>query len=357
MSLHPRNPHSGRYDLNALKGVEPALAQYLIAKPDGDLTIDFANANAVLSLNKALLMEHYNLTYWAIPAGFLCPPIPGRADYIHYLGDLLALTQSGEFTLKKPEKNTETKKASMKTIEVPLAKRSKIPKGKSIQLLDIGTGANCIYPILGSQAFGWRFVAADTNRDSIAAAGDIVARNEALTHVQVRHQSNSRCYFNHIIKPGERFDITMCNPPFHASLEDALAGNSRKRANLSHNKKHRSAQAGNHSAGVKGAGRPSDSANSLNFGGQHSELWCDGGELAFLRGMVNESVQYRDQVCWFTTLVSKKENIRPLKAKLTQSGASFCSVITMGQGQKRSRILVWSHLNQEQIKRWASERF
>ena len=61
----------------------------------GDESVDFANPAAVKALNRALLRQDYGLDYWDIPAGYLCPPIPGRADYVHYLADLLAADRGG----------------------------------------------------------------------------------------------------------------------------------------------------------------------------------------------------------------------------------------------------------------------
>ncbi len=125
--LHPRNRHNGRYDLATLCQVTPELTQFLTLTPGGEQSVDFANPQAVKALNKALLAHFYAVKNWDIPDGFLCPPVPGRADYIHHLADLLGET-SGT-----------------------------IPANASI--LDIGVGANCIYPLIGVHEYGWRFTA------------------------------------------------------------------------------------------------------------------------------------------------------------------------------------------------------
>ena len=88
--LHPRNRHHQRYDLPALCQAHPDLQGYITLNPLGEQTIDFANPQAVKALNKALLAHFYAVKHWDIPDGFLCPPVPGRADYIHHLADLLA---------------------------------------------------------------------------------------------------------------------------------------------------------------------------------------------------------------------------------------------------------------------------
>lgn len=297
-SLHPRNPHSGRYDFAALCQVSPELNTFIKPNPKGDNTIDFADNKAVLCLNKALLAFHYGVTFWQIPERYLCPPIPGRADYIHYLADLLA------------------------------DKQGEIPRGKKVRALDIGTGANCIYPIIGSQSYGWQFVATDIDPVSISVASTIVQSNPCLTAlIKPVLQKNSEAIFHGIIKPNDQFDLTLCNPPFHASMAEAQAANQRKQHNLGKRKKRKD--------------KPLTVDKKLNFGGQKAELWCEGGEIAFLSQMAQESVDYAEQVGWFSSLVSKADNIVPLKKTLKQLGATEIKVIKMTQGQKISRLMAW----------------
>lgn len=290
--MHPRNQHQGRYDFTQLVKSTPDLAQYLTPSIQGDLTIDFSSPEAILMLNQALLKHFYHIDFWQLPTGYLCPPIPGRSDYMHYIADLLAGNNNGE-----------------------------IPTGKKVKVLDIGTGANCIYPILGSQIYGWSFVASDINPISIKTASLIVASNASLrSNVKVRQQKNNKAIFDGVINKGEQYSVTVCNPPFHSSMEKMRAANARKVENLKQDKK---------------------AKNHLNFGGTASELSCEGGEITFLKQMCKESVNYAQQVKWFTSLVSKAENVSPLKRYLSELGATDIRVIKMAQGQKISRLLAW----------------
>jgi len=242
--LHDRNLHQGRYDLDALEVSNVELKPFIIKNPKGQKTIDFSNADAVMALNKALLAKYYGIKHWAIPPGYLCPPIPGRADYIHYLADLLAES----------------------TDNIP-------PKGSNISALDIGTGANLIYPIIGSQIYGWRFVGSDIDPISIKTAKETIkANNKLLSRVDICQQINSDDLFKNVISPSDSFHLIMCNPPFHKSIEDANKGSQRKLNNLSKSKQKK----------VKPAKKP-----ALNFGGQKAELWCVGGELAFIIRMIS----------------------------------------------------------------------
>lgn len=293
--LHPQNPHSGRYDFDILRRSTPELDKFIIPNPKGDDTIDFTDADAVITLNKALLAHFYSISNWGIPPGYLCPPIPGRADYIHYLADLL-------------------------------------PEGTEARILDIGTGASCIYPILGSRSYGWKFIATDIDKTAVKTAKQIVESNKSLKPmIKVVLQEDREKIFQGIIREKDRFHLTLCNPPFHATRSKAEAGTSRKWKNL---------------------GRE-DSGKKLNFGGRGPELWCPGGELAFLKRMINESIGFANQICWFTSLVSKGENIRPLKNQLIKSGAVQVKVVKMEQGQKISRFIAWSFFTAEQQKDWS----
>ncbi|MCE2569895.1 23S rRNA (adenine(1618)-N(6))-methyltransferase RlmF [Motilimonas eburnea] len=314
--LHQRNPHQGRYNMAALTQALPELKQYLRLNPRGEQTIDFANEQAVLCLNQAILAHYYKVKFWQIPKGYLCPPIPGRADHIHHISELLAKLNHG-----------------------------KVPTGSKVKLLDIGTGANCIYPIIASQSYGWHCLASDIDPVSVNTANAIVKSNAVLTgKVEVKLQSNPNQYFKGIISADDKISLTLCNPPFHSSLEQGYRGSQRKWQNLSRNK-------GNQHNKGKGHA-PQKGKPQLNFGGQQAELWCPGGELAFVKGMINESRQFADQVCWFTSLIAKGEHVRPLKKQLAEAGAAQVEILQMQQGQKISRIVAWSFQTPAQQGAW-----
>ena len=333
--LHPRNPHRDRYDFDALIKSCPALATFVAENRFGDRSVDFNNPEAVKTLNRALLSHYYQVQFWDIPAGFLCPPIPGRADYIHHLADLLASSNEGV-----------------------------VPTGKQVRGLDIGAGANCVYPIVGHRAYGWRFVASDIDPISVKFAKFIADSNPSLVgNIQCRLQKNPDHIFTGMINRDDVFDFTVCNPPFHASLEEAMAGNERKVKNLAVNaqKKNAFIKPGK----GKGAQRPDQQAlaadkqasSALNFGGQKAELWCPGGEVAFIRRMIKQSVDFAGQCLWFTTLVSKKENLPAIYNQLKQVGAVEVKTVDMAQGQKQTRIVAWSFLSQEQHAEWREDRW
>ena len=307
--MHPRNENADGYDLAVLTATSAALAKYVKTTPAGKPTVDFANPAAVKALNRALLMHHYGVKGWDIPAGYLCPPIPGRADYIHALADLLADGNA-------------------------------IPTGPGVRGLDIGTGANLVYPLIGHAAYGWSFLGTDIDEAALANATTILGKNpDIAADVELRHQPVWDNIFTGLLRSGENFDFTMCNPPFHASPDEVLSVSQRKWNNL------------NKPGAKKGSAQP-----RLNFGGGGTELWCNGGERGFVKTMIEQSTQIPKRVLWFTTLLSKADNLTPLQAVLKKARVVDTRIIDMAQGQKQSRIVAWSFLSAGDRSKWARER-
>jgi 23S rRNA (adenine1618-N6)-methyltransferase len=307
-SLHPKNKHRERYDFEVLIKTCPELAEFVKPNDYGDESIDFFNSDAVKQLNTALLKHFYNISYWNIPKSYLCPPIPGRADYIHHVAQLLGESNYGN-----------------------------IPTGNSVKCLDIGVGANCIYPIIGHTEYDWSFIGTDIDEIALGNAQKIIDNNSTLKDaVEFKLQTNPKDVFYGVLKKEERIDISICNPPFHSSKAEANAGTVRKLKNL------------------KGK-RVSEPAK--NFGGQNAELWCDGGENRFIRNMVRESKNFSESCFWFTTLVSKQSNLKSIYTSLEKENAVEVKTIVMGQGNKTSRIVAWTFLTSEQQKDWRNTRW
>ena len=292
--LHPRNQHREGYDFARLVAQSPELAAFAITNPLGQTTIDFQNVLAVRMLNRALLTTYYNINFWDIPPNYLCPPIPGRVDYIHYLADLLAQSNNQE-----------------------------IPRGRNVKVLDIGTGASLVYPLIGQSEYGWHFTGVDIDPIAIKSAQQICQFNKLK--ITLRHQNNRENIFKGVIESRDAFHVTMCNPPFHSSIEQADKGTQRKWANL-------------------GKGH----SQKLNFGGQNAELWCPGGEIKFIASMVEQSMEFAEQCLWFTSLVSKKDNLQPLSRILEKAKVANFKVIEMAQGQKTSRFVAWTFVKENQ---------
>lgn len=288
--LHPRNRNRGRYDFGALVEACPELGPFVVDGPRGP-TVDFTDPRAVRLLNRAILCATYGIAGWDIPEGYLCPPIPGRADYVHHAADLLAALSGGV-----------------------------VPRGATVRVLDIGTGANLVYPLLGHREYGWSFVGTDIDRAALESGRKILKANaEFEAAIELRLQRGRSAIFGGVLKAGEAFDLAMCNPPFFASAAEARASSQDKWRKLGR--------------GAEGARR--------NFGGQGAELWCEGGEVAFVRRMIGESARNPGACRWFTTLVSKSANLPSVHRALRQVEAKDIRSVEMEQGQKKSRIVAW----------------
>lgn len=277
-SLHSQNIHNNGYDFEVLIAKYPGLERYVVEK-FGKTTIDFSNPVAVKEFNRALLFAYYGITYWQFPDENLCPPIPGRVDYIHHIADLV----KGE---------------------------------EDIKVLDVGTGATCIYPLLGNAVYDWNFVASDIDSKSLSNAQKIIDKNNLSDKIELRYQKDENHILKGIASEEDSFTVTMCNPPFYKSAEEARGANRRKSRNLGNN-------------AVR------------NFAGNANELWYVGGEKAFLHTYLYESSQLPKASTWFTSLVSKKENVESLQNSGKKLGVKEFKVIPMSQGNKVTRIVCW----------------
>ncbi len=300
--IHPRSKHKQNYDFTKLVLACPELKPFVKPNPYGIDSIDFANPEAVKLLNTALLKYFYDIKEWDIPSGYLVPPIPGRADYVHHIADLLSKSYNKE-----------------------------IPRGKNIKVLDIGTGASCIYPIIGVHEYEWTYVASEIDEAAFKSATKIVDNNNLKGKIDLRFQNEPINIFKGIIKKDELYDISTCNPPFHSSLEEAQKATKRKVRNLTHKK---------------------SKEIISNFGGQSNELWCEGGERRFIEDIIRQSTKYANSVLWFTTLVSKQSTLRSVNLALKKARAYKSIKIEMGQGNKSSRIIAWTFLNPEKQRKF-----
>ncbi|WP_055443485.1 23S rRNA (adenine(1618)-N(6))-methyltransferase RlmF [Lacinutrix himadriensis] len=294
--MHKKNKHSKGYDFETLLKEFPKLEPFVFTNTHGTQTIDFANPEGVKILNKALLKSYYNIDYWEFADAHLCPPIPGRVDYIHHLAALL-------------------KPYNFKS---------------EIQALDIGTGATCIYPLLGFAEYNWRFVGTDVENASLKNAQKIIDKNKLSDNITLRFQKDKAQILNGILKPEDTFMVSMCNPPFYKDEEEALEATQRK---------------------LKGLGNEGKQV-VRNFSGTASELWFTGGEKAFLHTYLYESSLHKSNCFWFTSLVSNKALVKSMQKSLKKLGATEVKVINMQLGNKISRVVAWTFLTEEDKKDW-----
>lgn len=292
-NLHINNIHRNGYNFEKLCADNKTLIPFVFENKYLTKTIDFANPKAVKALNAALLKTYYNIKNWEFPEENLCPPIPGRVDYMHHLNDLL-------------NKNGIT---------------------NNVRILDIGIGATCIYPILGHSLFKWTFLGSDIDATSLENSHAIVSNNNLNEAISLYHQKDENTILNQALFKSP-FSASICNPPFYASQYEAVEANTRK---------------------LKGLGIDK---TARNFGGRQNELWYKGGEKAFLHNYLYQSSLFKKECFWYTSLVSKKENVQSMESSLKKLGATEVNVIPMLQGNKITRIVAWTFLSNEERTNW-----
>lgn len=289
-SFHPKNQFNKAYDFLKLAEVVPELAEFFKTTKSGHLTLNYNEPKAVKYLNKALLKLYYDIAYWDIPDDYLCPPIPGRLDYIHHLADL---------------------------IEEQQVKTTRLYNSNAV--VDIGTGPSVIFPILGVKEYNWSFLATDIDDKAIKVGQAIAMTNKSLQNrIKFRIQKDPNLIFKKVISTDQKFLASMCNPPFYIHEEQVQEVSSKKRKNLDYQDDVR------------------------NFGGKDHELITRGGEVGFISRMITESVFFKDNFLVFTSLVSQKTSLDPLFRKLERTEVPFSKVVTMKHGVKETRILAWS---------------
>ncbi|WP_047545656.1 23S rRNA (adenine(1618)-N(6))-methyltransferase RlmF [Psychroserpens sp. Hel_I_66] len=284
--MHKNNKHSKGYDFEQLLKTSPELETFVFINNFGNVTIDFANPKAVKSLNTALLKHHYGIKFWDFPDAHLCPPIPGRVEYIHLLNDLLNASEVKE----------------------------------DITILDVGTGASCIYPLLGQSEYGWHFIASEIDKQAIKSAEQIIAKNKLVGSIEIRFQENPQNILTGILKPTEKISAVMCNPPFYKNETEANESTLLKQ---------------------KGLGNSTDKV-SRNFSGTAKELWYPGGEKAFVHNYLYQSSLLKENCVWYTCLVSKTQHVLSMETSLKKLGATDFKILQLALGNKISRVVAWT---------------
>ncbi|KAF8410436.1 hypothetical protein HHK36_002965 [Tetracentron sinense] len=329
-SIHPRNRYSENPpDFRLLASLYPSFEPFVFYSRDGRPRIDWTDFNATRELTRVLLHHDHGLKWW-IPDGQLCPTVPNRSNYIHWIEDLLSSEIIGKT-------NNE---------------------GDKVRGFDIGTGANCIYPLLGASLLGWSFVGSDVTNVALEWAeinvnnnphisklieirkacdtGETVLREEISNREsdfretkpglgEIRDEeadslpSNSVDVLSNVkkgyggqsiligvVKDGEKFDFCMCNPPFFESMEEA---------------------------GLN---------PKTSCGGTFEEMVCPGGEEAFITRIIEDSVVLKQSFRWYTSMVGRKLNLKVLVAKLREVGVTIVKTTEFVQGQTCRWGLAWS---------------
>ncbi|XP_040903263.1 RNA N6-adenosine-methyltransferase mettl16 [Toxotes jaculatrix] len=279
-SMHPRNRYKDRPpDFAYLASKYPDFQQHVHTSLTGRPVVNFKEPEAVRALTCTLLKEDFGLTI-EIPLERLIPTVPLRLNYIHWVEDLI----DGQ---KQPRRG-----------------------------IDIGTGASCIYPLLGATMNGWYFLATEVDDICFDYATKNVEHNNLSDLIKVVKVPQKTLLMDALKEETEIiYDFCMCNPPFFANQLEAKGVNSRN------------------------SRRPPPS--SVNTGGV-TEIMAEGGELEFVKRIIHDSLQLKKRLRWYSCMLGKKCSLTPLKEELRKQGVPKVTHTEFCQGRTMRWALAWS---------------
>ncbi|XP_069004106.1 RNA N6-adenosine-methyltransferase mettl16 [Embiotoca jacksoni] len=279
-SMHPRNRYKDKPpDFTYLASKYPDFQQHVHTSLTGRPVVNFKEPEAVRALTCTLLKEDFGLTI-EIPLERLIPTVPLRLNYIHWVEDLI----DGQ---KQPRRG-----------------------------IDIGTGASCIYPLLGATMNGWFFLATEVDDICFDYATKNVEQNKLSDLVKVVKVPQKTLLMDALKEETEIvYDFCMCNPPFFANQLEAKGVNSRN------------------------SRRPPPS--SVNTGGV-TEIMAEGGELEFVKRIIHDSLQLKKRLRWYSCMLGKKCSLAPLKEELRKQGVPKVTHTEFCQGRTMRWALAWS---------------
>ncbi|KAL6050980.1 Methyltransferase-like protein 16 [Balamuthia mandrillaris] len=272
--MHPENYYrTNKPDFVELAKLYPSFKAHVHITSKGQPNIRWTDPEAVRELTCVLLRHDFQIAV-ELPLDQLCPAVPNRVNYIHWLSDLL--------------------KHSPDVTSAP-----------TITGIDIGTGASCIYPLLGVRLKGWRFVATEIDPISLDYARRNIAANQWEDLIELR-ESKSGHILQGIVKENESFAFCMCNPPFFSDQDHAPPN-------------------------PKTACRATE-----------NERLTTGGEFQFIKQMIQDSLRYRNRIRWYTSMLGRKVDVKLLEKELVASGIVNIRTTTFYQGKTARWGIAWT---------------
>ncbi len=280
---HPLSIYShAKPDFAALAVVHPPLAAFLPV-------VDFGDPAALAELTQALLLRDFDLRV-ELPRDRLCPTVTSRLNYVLYLHDLLRGAAPSRLVIADGR-----------------YERSSFGGQSEVLGFDIGCGASCVYALLGRRLFGWRFVCSELDPVSLEAARENLERNGMGEGVRlVQAPSEQSCLRDCLAEGEELPSFVMCNPPFFEHASEA-AQHPRRNAVLT-----------------------------------ASESATEGGEVAFVTRLIDESQHYGRRIALYSSLCGKKSSLRALRQVLLARGVPVMHSTRLAQGRTHRWVLAWS---------------
>ena len=262
----------------------PELKKYILKQNEdneGEFQFDWSNNELSLLMDKSILNYYFDIKYYDIPKGFLIPPIPSRINYINLINSIITKL--------------------INDIDI-----------KNIIGIDIGTGANIIYPILGYSIYKWKFICTEINKEAYNNAKLILQKNNLENNINIIKQNNKDNIFISILNRENKYIFSMCNPPYY-NYENEIKLEDKKRD------------------------------NEYNF----DEIYYKNGEYGFFQRYFEESICYKNNVFLYTILIGKKINAENIYDKLS-SYSDIIKIYNMQKiltGNNVRYIIYWSFFN------------
>eukprot|EP00903_Cladosiphon_okamuranus_P020233 g18570.t1 len=373
--LHRRAGGRSMHDANLYRHYRPDFRELAREYPDtfgphvrddpdtGRASIDWTNPAAMRELTRVMLRHDFGLLEWDAPLDRLCPPVANRLNYICWLSDIMKLSASsgsrpsplapspasgsapstevgedkdgvaGEPAMTAAQRNlllfgTASGPGAGDDMAVcddgEATEAACGPKSRCCRGVDIGTGASCIYPLLGAKVAGWSFLATEIDGISAEWADKNVRSNALQDQISVRLVPSANDDDNDdapgplltaLREEDGKFDFSMTNPPFFESSEEA-------------------------------GQNPDTATGEMATAG---EVACPGGEVAFVRAIIRDSLRLRERVRWYTSMVGKKSNAKKLLRILREAGVKNTRTTEFFQGRTVRWGLAWSFTSEGMI--------
>ncbi|KAL2633020.1 hypothetical protein R1flu_004499 [Riccia fluitans] len=399
-AMHPCNKYAEKPpDFSLFASLYPSFAPYVSYGHKKKPKIDWTDFNATRELTRVLLDHDFGIKWW-IPDGQLCPTVPNRANYIHWIDDLLSVYPAPWHSENFSE----------------------------IRGVDIGTGANCIYPLLGAALQGWHFVGTDVTPVALCWAKKNVDQNpqyagfieirQATTDSSVETGLPGDCVREYRVDSVDK-NCTSSDLTSGVELQLTTSNEENKRGPDSkdaavpdlpdHITDHRVrccspllppvgvADQVIDSSGILEENRTANDTTccletavlptgselpthvpplapvlcgilkederfdfcmcnppffetieeaGLNprtaCGGTPQEMVCPGGELAFIIRIIEDSVRLGTRIQWYTSMVGRKVNLKTLTSHLRAAGVTMLRTTEFVQGRTSRWGIAWS---------------
>ena len=255
------------------------------------------NQEFTVALTRALLRTHLDVQLPYLEENHLCPPVPNRFFYLHWIHSELLSKNAGGVG--------------------------------SHRGLDIGSGATAIYSLLAAKFFHYHMVTTEIDVNAAAMAQKNVEANHLSSHVHVARVPPSHsqdpsqppggplerslvAFEQLLLQQQKPLDFVMTNPPFYdpSTMEhvNPRAGDGRARTAMT-----------------------------------VSEGSYPGGEVGFVTEMIADSLRRPHASRWFSSMLGKKTSLSFLQKTLTHVlGPSHIRVTEYGPGQYTRWFLAWT---------------